>query len=153
MPSLISQRVFRFGLSGCLWVFLLLANTVLFMSVWMRGGGGRGGGVVWPALAALSTTVNHQTGFGKIKWDSQSVWVVTGTARVGRDFYQGRPEPVSLSASQPVSGVVWTETRIRLESWELWQHSFKHKTGLGWALTGLEASENKLIYYFSPRTD
>ena len=95
MASLISPS--RFGLSGCLWVFLLLANTVLFMSVWMRGGG-EGRGEVQPALS--TTTVNQQTGLGKIKWDSQSV--VTGTARVGRDFYQerqGRAELVSHSAS------------------------------------------------------
>ena len=51
----------------------------------------RGGGEVQPALAALAlaTTVNHQTGLGKIKWDSQ--WsVVTGIQpELGEIFTRG----------------------------------------------------------------
>ena len=68
MPTLISQS--RFG--PCLFVSIFTVGQHCVIHVSLNE---RGGGEVQPALAALAlaTTVNHQTGLGKIKWDSQSV--------------------------------------------------------------------------------
>ena len=135
MSSLIRQS--RFGLSVCLWVFLLLANTVLFMSVWMRGGGSGG---VQPALSA---TVNQQTGLGKIKWDSQ--WsVVTGIQpELGEIFTRGG------RGGQTVLEDGWEAELLP----PLLQTSDGAWLVPGWTLAQCSAGENKMIYYFSPRAE